>query len=208
MAEALPQVIPFESRRVPLERRITLKFQHREGFVNQYAANISLKGMFITAWVPEPCGSVFLFEVQVADRQLLIHGVGEVVWVREAEESPDRPAGMGVRFLKLDAASREVISRMVESHVQRGGTPFDPAVGPGDPMAVEELFDDDRSATASEPASRPAADEERLADVVLDPRLSPFEGRAMARRRRRGAVLLWTTLAALLGGSAALVLLT
>ena len=63
---ALAEQIPFESRRVPLERRITLKFQHRDGFVNEYAANISLKGMFITAWVPEPCGSVFLFEVQVA----------------------------------------------------------------------------------------------------------------------------------------------
>ena len=79
MSEALAQEIPFDSRRVPLERRITLKFQHRDGFVNEYAANVSLKGMFITAWVPEPCGSVFLFEVQVADRQRLIHGVGEVV---------------------------------------------------------------------------------------------------------------------------------
>ena len=220
MAEALAREIPFESRRVPLERRITLKFQHREGFINEYAANISLKGMFITAWVPEPCGSVFLFEVQVADRQLLIHGVGEVVWVREAEERPDRPAGMGVRFLKLDSASREVISSMVESHIARGGTPFDPAVGPDGSMAVEELFDEGRRATEpgaepgavsrSEPEPGPAAasDEDRLGDVVLDPRLGPFAGRAMSRRRRRGRALLWTTLAALLGGSAALVLLT
>lgn len=202
MAGALAQEIPFESRRVPLERRITLKFQHREGFVNEYAANISLKGLFITAWVPEPCGSVFLFEVQVADRQLLIHGVGEVVWVREADEGPDRPAGMGVRFLKLDAASREVISGMVEGHVRRGGKPFDPAAGPDGDLAVEELFD------GEQPPERVATERGGVGEVVFDPRLRPLEGRAMARRRRRGMVLLWVTLAALFGGSAMMVLLT
>ncbi|MFQ5349088.1 MAG: TIGR02266 family protein [Thermoanaerobaculia bacterium] len=206
MTGAAAQPIPFESRRVPLERRITLKFQHRDGFVNEYAANVSLKGMFITAWVPEPCGSVFLFEVQVADRQRLIHGVGEVVWVREAEESPERPSGMGVRFLKLDEASREVINGMVDSHVRRGGTPFDPAIRPEGTVGVEQLFGEE-----TEPA--PAAKDEevegqQVAKVVRDPRLSPFQGRAMARRGGRGLWLLWTTLIVLLGGSALLVLLT
>jgi uncharacterized protein (TIGR02266 family) len=206
MSGALAQQIPFESQRVPLERRITLKFQHRDGFVNECAANISLKGMFITAWVPEPRGSVFLFEVQVADRQCLIHGVGEVVWVREAEESPDRPSGMGVRFLKLDEASREVVNGMVETHVPQGGTPFDPTVPPDDILAVDDLFVDDASAPAVE--DEPAGDGERLATLVLDSRLRPFEGRAMARRRLRGAALVWGTLVALLGCSALLVLLT
>lgn len=202
MAGAVAPEIPFESQRVPLERRITLKFQHREGFVNEYAANVSLKGMFITAWVPEPPGCVFLFEVQVADRQRLIHGVGEVVWVREAEESPDRPSGMGVRFLKLDEASREVISGMVESHVSSGGKPFDPEVRPEDVAAVDQLFVDELAAA---PGSA-EGNGERIAALVADPRL--LEGRAMARRGRRGAALLWAILAALLGGSALLVLLT
>ena len=202
---ALAQEIPFESRRVPLERRITLKFQHRDGFVNEYAANISLKGMFITAWVPEPCGSIFLFEVQVADRQRLIHGVGEVVWAREAEESPDRPSGMGVRFLKLDDASREVINGMVEAHVRRGGTPFDPTVPPEGAVAVDELFRDEPDRPAEVPLR---IERGEVATLVLDSRLHPFEGRAMARRGRRGVVLLWVALAILLGGSAALVLLT
>ena len=210
MAGALAQEIPFESRRVPLERRITLKFQHRDGFINEYAANTSLKGMFITAWVPEPCGSVFLFEVQVADRQRLIHGVGEVVWVREAEESPERPSGMGIRFLKLDEASREVINGMVEAHVRCGGTPFDPAIRPAGAVAVEELFvtremfvvkDEPRRAAAA-----PPVDEGRVSTLVLD--LHPLEGRAMARRRSTGALVLWLTLFGLLGGSALLVMLT
>ena len=202
---ALAQEIPFESRRVPLERRITLKFQHRDGFVNEYAANISLKGMFITAWVPEPCGSLFLFEVQVADRQRLIHGVGEVVWVREAEERPDRPSGMGVRFLKLDDDSREVINGMVEAHVRSGGTPFDPTVPPEGAVAVEDLFPEEPEARRDSAAAAGAGS---VATLVLDSRLHPFEGRAMARRGRRGAILLWVTLAVLLGGSALLVLLT
>lgn len=206
MSGALAEQIPFESRRVPLERRITLKFQHRDGFVNEYAANVSLKGMFITAWVPEPRGSVFLFEVQVADRQRLIHGVGEVVWVREAEESPDRPSGMGIRFLKLDEASREVINAMVEAHIEGGGTPFDPSVPPADIAAVEDLFAD--AAAAADELPPPAVEGGGVGTLVLDSRLHAFQGRAMARRPLRGAVALWTTLFLLLGGSALLVLLT
>lgn len=213
MSAALPQPVPFESQRVPLERRITLKFQHRDGFINEYAANISLSGMFITAWVPEPCGSVFLFEVQVADRQRLIHGVGEVVWVREAEESPDRPSGMGIRFLKLDEASREVIRGMVENHVRQGGKPFDPTVPPEGVVALDELFED-RQLAEVEPLppegslSLEEPDEERIATVVVDARLDPVQGRAMARRGGGGLILLWVALGALLGGAAALVLLT
>ncbi len=207
MSGALAQEIPFDSRRVPLERRITLKFQHREGFVNEYAANVSLKGMFITAWVPEPCGSVFLFEVQVADRQRLIHGVGGVVWAREAEESPDRPSGMGIRFLKLDDASREVINGMVESHVRSGGTPFDPATGPDGVVGVEELFSD-RPDLEDGLVSVDSAPGDKVATLVLDSRLQPIEGRAMARRGGFGTVVLWATLLVLLGGAALAVLLT
>ncbi len=215
MTGALAEQMPFESKRVPLERRITLQFQHRDGFINEYAANISLKGMFITAWVPEPPGSVFLFEVQVADRQRLIHGVGEVVWVREAEESFDRPSGMGIRFLKLDDASREVIGEMVERHVDQGGTPFDPSVPPEGAVAVEELFDgemEDGSVAGGDAEAGPepaaaAPDEERTATVLRDARLRPLEGRAMASRRR-GQLALWLALAVLLGSSVLLVLLT
>jgi uncharacterized protein (TIGR02266 family) len=206
MSGAQAQEIPHESRRVPLERRITLKFQHRDGFINEYAANVSLKGMFITAWVPEPCGSVFLFEVQVADRQRLIHGVGEVVWIREAEESPERPSGMGIRFLKLDEASREVIDGMVETHVRRGGTPFDPAIQPEGTVGVDDLFVDGDESGGS--ADRSPGEDEEVATLVLDSRLHSFAGRAMARRGGRGLAALWVTLVALLGGSALLVLLT
>lgn len=209
MSVSLAQKIPFDSQRVPLERRITLKFQHREGFVNEYAANVSLKGMFITAWVPEPCGSVFMFEVQVADRQRLIHGVGEVVWAREAEESPERPSGMGIRFLKLDEASREVINGMVETHVRGGGVPFDPAAGPDGGGDVEELFSDSPGLEdgSVDLDGRPS-EEDRIATLVVDSRLSPFEGRAMARRGGLGRALLWTTVLVLLGGAALLALLT
>ena len=204
MSEALAREPSLESQRVPLDRRITLKFQHRDGFVNEYAANVSLKGMFITAWVPEPCGSVFLFEVQVADRQRLIHGVGEVVWVREAEESPDRPSGMGVRFLKLDEASRQVISGMVEAHVRKGGTPFDPSLPPEGTRSVDELFD---QPACEEPAGSNGGADDEVGDLVLDPSLDPAAGRAMARRSR-GMLALWLTLIALLGCSALFVLLT
>lgn len=114
-----------ESRRVPLERKVILKFHHFGGFFIEYSANISLTGMFIKTRSPKPEGSVFIFEVWLGDEYKLVHGLGEVVWLRETDDGPGRPAGMGVRFLKIDAESRGVIERVVAEHVQKGGEIFD-----------------------------------------------------------------------------------
>ena len=133
-AQQTKEVAPFEpvateSRRVPLERKVILKFHHFGGFFIEYSANISLTGMFIQTESPKPAGSVFIFEIWLGEEYKLVHGLGEVVWTREEHDGDDRPAGMGIRFLKVDEESLAVVERIIAEHVQKGGEIFDLRLG-------------------------------------------------------------------------------
>jgi uncharacterized protein (TIGR02266 family) len=121
-------------QRVPLQRKVSLKFKEFRGFITEYSANISLGGMFIHSDIPQSPGTRFDFELSLEDDFTLIQGIGEVVWVRHRAEGPKRPPGMGIRFLHLEPESERLILKIVEEHVESGGTPFDleqEAFGPG-----------------------------------------------------------------------------
>lgn len=117
--------LDLERQRVPLERKISLKFKEFRGFITEYSDNLSLGGMFIRTTSPKPAGTIFDFELSLTDDFKLVQGIGEVVWIREQDAGPERPAGMGVRFLDLSPESRKLIERIVDEHVQHGGTPFE-----------------------------------------------------------------------------------
>src|SRR3954451_789432 len=120
-----PSKLELERRRVPLERKISLKFKEFRGFITEYSENISLGGMFIRTSSPKPPGTIFDFELTLADDFKLVQGIGEVVWIRQTDEASERPSGMGVRFLDLSPESRKLIQRMVDEQVARGGRPFE-----------------------------------------------------------------------------------
>lgn len=143
--------IPRDSRRVPIAAKVTFKFERFAGFISEYSANISPTGMFITTNSPEPPGSVLDFEFQLGDGFEIIQGKGEVVWTRAVAEGPNRPAGMGIRFLELSEGSKELIYRIVDQYIQDGGTPFDVSLRPPDPVQPVP-------ATAAPPANIPFPD--------------------------------------------------
>ena len=123
---------PRDSRRVPLETRVQFKFDRFSGFISEYSANISPGGMFIRTRAPQPPGTVLDLECRLGDGFELIKARGEVVWNRAEDEGPTRPAGMGIRFLELSQGSKELIYRIVDQHILRGGTPFDVTLRPPD----------------------------------------------------------------------------
>jgi molecular chaperone DnaK len=126
--------IPRDSRRVPLETRVQFKFDRFSGFLSDFSANVSPGGLFIRTRTPQPAGTVLEFEFRLGDGFELIRGRGEVVWIRAEDEGAARPAGMGLRFLELSQGSKELIYRIVDHHIQQGGTPFDVTQGPPDPI--------------------------------------------------------------------------
>ena len=133
--------VPRDSRRVPIATKVAFQFDRFTGFISEYSANISPTGMFITTNKPEPPGSVLDFEFQLGDGFDLIRGKGEVVWTRAVAEGPNRPAGMGIRFLELAEGSKELIYRIVDQYIQDGGTPFDVSLRPPDPVQPVPLPD-------------------------------------------------------------------
>ncbi len=172
--------LPLESQRVPLNREVVLKFDHFSNFIQEYSANISLGGMFIKTSEPKLRGTVFRFEVRLRDEEPLVAGLGKVLWVRSFAEGPDRPAGMGVRFLSLEPGGRELIQQIVEEHGERGGAPFDlgePGVAAG--RAEREVASPEAAPPGAPAPAKPAAAVLDAAlpvlDELLDEREKPSE---------------------------------
>lgn len=111
-------------KRVPIERKIDLRFDNFEGLVTGVSTNLSASGMFIQSSNPEPADTEFVFALRIEEWSP-IQGTAKVAWTRLQSEGPERPAGMGVKFLDLDAQSRRMIRWLVDKHMQEGGKPFD-----------------------------------------------------------------------------------
>ena len=107
--------------RIPLKLRVNMEFEKFSGFISEYSENVSEGGMFIKTATPRQMGSVFAIEFKLKDDYKLIQGWGEVVWVREKTETPDKPAGMGIRFLDIDQSSKELIRNIISIHKKDPG---------------------------------------------------------------------------------------
>ena len=91
-----------------------LRYAAFETFIEKFAPNVTRGGLFLASRTPRPIGEVFQFEVQLAGGEVALSGDGKVTWVREFDPSaPNKPHGMGVQFLRLDAPSREVVNQML-----------------------------------------------------------------------------------------------
>jgi uncharacterized protein (TIGR02266 family) len=90
-------------------------------FIENHAYDVSRGGIFIKTANPFPPGTLLKFEIRLASDQAVIAGVGRIVWKRDAGISNgDRPAGMGVKFIKIDEPSKVVIDRLVNTKADAG----------------------------------------------------------------------------------------
>lgn len=212
LRQSLQTPISVEKARVALERKISLKFPHFKGFLTEYSHNLSMTGMFVRSDFPQPPGSIVAFEFQLADGPSLITGQAEVIWVRESEEGPDHPPGMGLRFVRLDADSRRLIQWAIEKEIEAGNHLFNvedvpPKTerAPAGPAPGEAVLDAAALATApgatATPGGEPAPDETAARSTrrraalssgelhALYPYARAAEAGASARPRRRARLL-------------------
>jgi uncharacterized protein (TIGR02266 family) len=91
-------------------------------FIENHSHDVSRGGLFVKTNAPQPPGTLLKFEIRLASDQAVIAGVGRVVWKRDgtAALSPEKPAGMGVKFIKIDDASRKVIEALVAQNANAG----------------------------------------------------------------------------------------
>ncbi len=96
---------------------ITLKVDYKRlnTFFADYTKNISKGGTFIRTTKPLAVGTEFLFVLSLPTQGEQLQLTGEVKWVvPEAEASPDKPAGMGIKFKFETDEDRAEVDRFVE----------------------------------------------------------------------------------------------
>src|SRR3978361_1940701 len=115
-----------DTRKYPRVKVLTMTVRYKSAtldeFIEHHSYDVSRGGMFIKTPSPFPPGTLLEFEVKIAADQKVIQGVGRVVWKRDSESSAgdSRPTGMGVKFIKIDDASRKVIDTLVGSRGDAG----------------------------------------------------------------------------------------
>ncbi len=115
-----------DTRKDPRAKVLSMTVRYKSAtvdeFIEHHSHDVSRGGIFIKTPSPFPPGTLLKFEIRIQDEQSVLAGVGRVVWKRDGNEtSNDSPAGMGVKFIKIDDKSKGLIQRLVES--QPEGTP-------------------------------------------------------------------------------------
>ena len=116
--------VRFESLRVPIDCAVELRFEASSPPLQMIAANISMSGMFIRDADSYEPGTVCEVRFALQQNKPLIRGKAEVLWCRHRDEGPDRPKGVGVRFLDLDLEGKYQVSRLVDQYIRLGELPF------------------------------------------------------------------------------------
>ncbi len=111
-----------KDQRAPVSLKVRFKSATVDEFIEQYCRDVSRGGIFIKSSQPMPMGTLLKFQLQLKDESSLIKGVGRVVWIRaEDDASAEGPAGMGIKFIKMDSDSRSVVDRIVAAHAGGSG---------------------------------------------------------------------------------------
>jgi hypothetical protein len=77
--------------------------------------DVSLSGMCILTRKPSPRGALIRFECLPGGAIEGLRGTARVVWQRSKSDDPRGPAGMGVRFVRLEPGGRELLEALLET---------------------------------------------------------------------------------------------
>src|SRR5262245_51677492 len=137
-----------KDKRAPASLKVKYKSATVDQFIEQFGSDVSRGGIFIKTKKPLETGALLKLELQLNDASPVIHAIGRVCFRRETPTEPNLPAGIGIKFIKLDPGSRTIVGRIVNA---RGVRP--------------SRFDQTDGAELAPPSLPPEADE--FADLRL-----------------------------------------
>ncbi len=109
-----------ESRKDPRSKILNLTVRYKSAtvaeFVEDYSYDISRGGLFIKTANPFATGTLLKFEVRIGEEKTVIDGVGRVTWRRERTQGPGKPAGMGIKFIRIADDCVQLIQKAVDQH--------------------------------------------------------------------------------------------
>src|SRR5688500_1748763 len=170
--------MPQETRKDPRAKVLTMTVRYKSAnldeFIEHHSHDVSRGGMFIKTPSPFPAGTLLKFEVRIGGDQRVMQGVGRVVWKRDPSEAPDpQPPGMGVKFIKIDEASRAVIDQLVN---KAGGVPTAFDRGSDGGVAAAPAAASSAAAPSAAAHSAPAAPKASAAEPAKPPRKGTMIG--------------------------------
>lgn len=98
-----------------IKKTLSLSYKDHESFVNAYTYNIGKGGLFIKTANPLPEGESFILKLKLpgVEEQLKINCV--VAWVNKDDSHPEKPAGMGLKFVDMNVNERHLIDKYIGS---------------------------------------------------------------------------------------------
>ena len=168
---------------------VRYKSATNDEFIDNQSLDVSVGGVFVKTQTPFAPGTLLKLEILVASEPSSITGVGRVVWKREpTQATAERPAGMGVKFIKIDDVSRQTIDRLVTAALAAGPAPAEPVAAAPLPKPSAPP---PRAATPAPPPARAALKGTVPWDPgpAPEPPPPPEEPPAESRRRPAGVPL-------------------
>ena len=98
-----------------LEHEILVAYKTVDGFLSDWAVNLSQGGLFINTKTPQPVGAVVKLIISLPDTAFPYNISGRVMRINAPDNPAHEPAGMAIEFLDLDEAKRSHIERFVDT---------------------------------------------------------------------------------------------
>lgn len=149
-----------KKEKAPIGIRAKLKYADRQTFIERYAPNVSAGGMFLQNRAPQPVGTRINFEIMLATGETLLKGEGTVLWVKEYNAAqPQRAHGMGIKFLKIDEASKKLHAEILQFKKQLAAAKAGEKSPEADEEAPSEVSKSNAEAVFPTTASMPGINE-------------------------------------------------
>ena len=99
-----------------LQHEILVAYRTVDGFMTDWAVNISRGGLFVNTRSPLEIGSEIKLIISLPDGNFPFDLIGRVTWVNAPSDGrhPGPAPGMGIEFLDVDAEKRSRLETFVE----------------------------------------------------------------------------------------------
>jgi type IV pilus assembly protein PilZ len=97
-----------------LQHELLVAYRTVDGFITDWAVNISRGGIFINTRNPLPVGTTVRLIISLPDAAFPFDLSGRVTRVNEFDNPSNQVAGMGIEFIDIDDEKRGRIERFVE----------------------------------------------------------------------------------------------
>ena len=97
-----------------LQHELLVAYKTVDGFITDWAVNISKGGMFINTRNPLAVGSLVRLIVSLPDAAFPFDLTGRVIRVHPSDPNSDQVPGMGVEFVDIDEDKKGRLARFVD----------------------------------------------------------------------------------------------